>query len=88
MNLILDIQVGAPVTDFSRTKKLANLEDRVIIGVVKIELLLVCTNETKVGGDRQSVIWPIGESCTRLGNRRVGGKLLKSFGFSVGEVIG
>jgi hypothetical protein len=66
MNLILDIHICSPVTDFGSTFVLGKFQDRVVIVKVNSDRLLVFVHKIAVRRRRNIVVWSISERGTRF----------------------
>ena len=69
VNLVLDVQVRAPVADLRGAFQLGDFQDRVVVGVVNGDLLLLRLQEWSVRSDRDVSERPVGDRRARLRDR-------------------
>lgn len=67
-NIVLNIQIGTPVTNFNRPLEFDDLEHRVVVPVMYYDLLLFLFDERLVRG-RHIIIWSVSDSSSRFRDR-------------------
>jgi hypothetical protein len=80
MNIVLDIEIRAPMADLRRALKFGDLKNGVFIIVVHKHRLLMLRDKLLVGGGRNVVVWAIGDGCTTLGDRSIESKVSNVLG--------
>jgi hypothetical protein len=68
VNLVLDVEIGSPVANFSRTLKRRDLENGVIVFVVHRDGLLVLGEELRARGGTHIVVRPVCNGSSRVGH--------------------
>lgn len=67
-NLVLDVEIGSPVTNFCRTLKLCNLKDGVIVVIVHRDGLLMLGEELRGRRRIHIVVRSVRDGSSRLGH--------------------
>lgn len=68
VNLVLDVEIGSPVANFSRTLKLRDLKNGVIVVVVHRDGLLILGEELRARRGTHVVVRSVCDGGSRLGH--------------------
>src|SRR5262245_15333096 len=71
VNLILNIEVCAPMTDFGGTFQFGNFQNRKVVVVMNSDSLLLFHDKIGIGVWDCVAVWSISNSCARLCNSGV-----------------
>lgn len=68
VNLVLNIEIGSPMTDFGGTLKLRDLENGIIVVVVHKDGLLILGEKLRGRRGTQIVVRSVRDGSSRLGH--------------------
>lgn len=88
VDVVMDVQVGTPMTDLCHTLEFLDFQHREVTAVVDSQWFLVRLDELRTDRLWNIAEWSISNSRTRLGRDTVCCEFVYAFGCSVGKNVG